>query len=79
MADSSQRVWQFDLILDGRTREGASIWLRTRNGLTTSRLVRPWRGVELARVEGQAEPGDFTEVWDERLAAIAERRREMGR
>lgn len=38
----SQRLYQFDLVLDGRTSEGASIWLRTRNGLTTSRLARPW-------------------------------------
>lgn len=75
----SQRVWQLDLILDGRTREGASIWLRSRNGLTTSRLVRPWRRGELARLEGLAQPSDFTEAWDACLAAIAERRHKMGR
>jgi hypothetical protein len=75
----SQRVWQLDLILDGRTREGASIWLRSRNGLTTSRLVRRRPGGELARLEGQAQPSDFTEAWDEYLAAIAERRHKMGR
>lgn len=65
--------------LDVTSGAGASIWLRTRNGLTTSRLVRPWRGVEMARVEGQAEPSDFTGAWEEYLAAIAVRRHEMGR
>jgi len=75
----SQRVWQFNLILDGSTSEGASIWLRTRNGLTTSRLVRPWPAGELARRDGLAQPDDFTEVWEGCLAAIAERRRTIGR
>lgn len=59
----SQRVWQFNLILDGRTSEGASIWLRTSNGLTTSRLIRPWPSVELARRDGLAHPSDFTDAW----------------
>ncbi len=75
----SQRAWQFNLVLDGRTSEGASIWLRTRNGLTTSRLVRPWPSGELARRDGLAQPSDFAEVWKACLAAIAERRRAMGR
>jgi hypothetical protein len=56
----SQRVCQFNLILDGRTNEGASIWLRSRNELTTSRLVRPWPAGELARLDGLAQPSDFT-------------------
>jgi hypothetical protein len=75
----SQRVWQFNLILDGRSSEGASIWLRTRNGQTTSRLTRPWPSGELGSREGLAQPHDFTEAWEECLAAIAERRRAMRR
>lgn len=75
----SQRVCQFDLVLDGRTSEGASIWLRTRNGLTTSRFVRPWPSGELARLEGLAQPTDFTEAWEACLAAVAERRHTIGR
>jgi hypothetical protein len=46
----SQRLCQLNLVLDGRSREGASIWLRTRNGHLTSRLIRPWPGGELAEV-----------------------------
>jgi hypothetical protein len=75
----SQRVCQFNLILDGRSSEGASIWLRSRNGLTTSRLVRPWPSGELAKRDGLAQPDDFAEAWEACLAAIAERRRKMGR
>lgn len=75
----SQRVWQFNLVLDGRSREGASIWLRTRSGLTTSRLIRPWPSGELGRREGLAQPQEFTEAWEECLATIAERRRVMRR
>jgi hypothetical protein len=75
----SQRVCQFNLLLDGSTTEGASIWLRTRNGLTVSRFVRPWPARELARLDGLAQPNDFTEAWETCLAAIAERRRQMGR
>lgn len=74
----SQRVYQLDLILDGRTSEGASIWLRTRNGHTTSRLIRPWPSGELASLDGLAQPSDFTEAWEACLAAIAGRRRKMG-
>jgi hypothetical protein len=75
----SQRVWQLNLILDGRSSEGASIWLRTRNGRTTSRLIRPWPPGELGSHEGPAQPHDFTEAWEECLAAIAKRRRAMRR
>ena len=75
----SQRVCQLNLILDGRTSEGASIWLRSRRGLTTSRLVRPWPTGELARLGGLAQPSDFTEAWEACLAVIAERRHKMGR
>ncbi|HUB40101.1 MAG TPA: hypothetical protein VMA72_14720 [Streptosporangiaceae bacterium] len=75
----SQRVWQFDLILDGRSTEGASIWLRTRYGRITSRFIRPWPAGELGSREGLAQPDDFTEAWEQCLAAIAERRRAMRR
>jgi hypothetical protein len=75
----SQRLYQLDLVLDGNSREAASIWLRTRNGHITSRFVRPWPSGELARHEGLAQPGDFAEPWEAYLAAVAQRRREMGR
>jgi hypothetical protein len=50
----SQRIYQINLLLDGHSSEGASIWLRTRNGRTVSRLVRPWPGGEVAQREGIA-------------------------
>jgi hypothetical protein len=75
----SQRLYQLNLVLDGRSRQGASIWLRTRNGHTISRLIRPWPAGELARRDGIARPGDFTEPWEAYLAGVAERRQKMGR
>jgi hypothetical protein len=75
----SQRLYQFNLIRDGRSREGASIWLRTRNSRLTSRFIRPWPAGELARHEGIACPADFAEPWEAYLASVAERRRKMGR
>jgi hypothetical protein len=75
----SQRLYQLNLLLDGHSREGASIWLRTRDGRTVSCLVRPWPGGELARLEGVAGPGDFGEHWESYLTEVAQRRRQMGR
>ena len=75
----SQRLYQLNLVLDGRSREGASIWLRTRNGHLTSRLIRPWPGGELARRDGIANRGDFAQPWETYLAGMAERRSKMGR
>jgi hypothetical protein len=48
----SQRLCQLNLVLDGRSREGASIWLRTRNGHTISRFTRPWPAGELGPARG---------------------------
>jgi hypothetical protein len=75
----SQRVCQLNLLLDGHSREGASIWLRTRNGRTISRFARPWPGGELARHEGLARHEDFETLWEAYLAGVARRRRAMGR
>lgn len=75
----SQRLWQFNLVLDGRSREGASIWLRTRNGQLTSRLARPWPAGQIAEQPGMAGPADFADPWETCVAKIAERRRELGR
>jgi hypothetical protein len=75
----SQRLHQLNLVFGGRSTEGASIWLRTRNGRTISRFVRPWPGGELARREGIAQPSDFSEPWEAYLATVAEGRRARGR
>jgi hypothetical protein len=75
----SQRLYQLNLLVDGNSRESASIWLRTRDGRTVSRLVQTWPVGELARREGVASPGDFEDRWESFLAEVAQRRREMGR
>lgn len=75
----SQRLYQLNLLLDGHSREVASIWLRTRNGRTVSRLTRRWPGGELARHEGIAHPDDFLAPWESYLAEVAQRRRQRGR
>jgi hypothetical protein len=75
----SQRLYQLNLLLDGDSRESASIWLRTKDGRTVSRLVRPWPGGELARWEGVASPDDFVHPWETYLAEVAQRRRQRDR
>jgi hypothetical protein len=75
----SQHVYQLNLLLDGDSRVSASIWLRTRDGRTISRLVRPWPGGELARCEGVASPDDFEDPWESYLAEVAQRRRKTRR
>jgi hypothetical protein len=75
----SQRLYQLNLVLDGHSREAASIWLRTRNGHVISRFTQPWPAGELARREGVARPEDFAEHWEALLAGVAERRRKRSR
>ena len=74
----SQRLYQFNLVLDGRSRESASVWLRTIEGHTTTRMERPWVGGVGSRV-GLATPEDFLIGWEEHVAAVAARRRTMGK
>jgi hypothetical protein len=74
----SQRLYQFNLILDGRSRESASVWLRTVDGRTTSFMERPWAGGIGSR-DGLASPGDFLDDWEDHVAAVAARRQAMGK
>ena len=74
----SQRVFQLNLLLDGDNREAANIWVRTIDGVLTSRMTRPWVG-EMGRLEGFAEPGDFSEPWETYLEEVAQRRRQRDR
>ena len=74
----SQRVFQLNLLLDGDNREAATIWLRTTKGVLTSRMSPSW-GNEMGRVEGFAQPDDFSDVWETYLDDIAERRRQLGK
>lgn len=75
----SQRVFQLNLNLDGRSSESASIWIRTTDGMLRSSMVRPWPLGELARIEGFAQPNDFSDQWHRHLKDVAERRRRMGK
>lgn len=72
----SQRVFQFNLVLDGDNREAASIWIRTVDDLLVSRISRPWVG-EFGRVEGFGQPEDFSPQWEAYLDDVAQRRRQM--
>jgi hypothetical protein len=73
-----QRVFQLNLLLDGASHESATIWLRTVGGVLLSRMTRPWVG-EIARLEGFAQPSDFSHQWESHLEAVAQRRRQMGK
>jgi hypothetical protein len=55
-----------------QNREGASIWLRTRDGQTWSRFVRPWPGGKLDRRRILAQPGDFARSWHAYLVGVAD-------
>jgi hypothetical protein len=74
----SQRLHQFNLVLDGRSRESASVWLRTIDGRTSSRMERPWAGGIGSR-DGLAAPEDFFVGWEEHVASVAARRQAMGK
>ncbi|MFD0631665.1 hypothetical protein [Catenulispora yoronensis] len=74
----SQRLYQFNLVLDGESREAASVWLRTSRGRTYSRMTRNWVG-ELTRRDGLAEYDDFLDEWERYTAEVADRRRSIGK
>jgi hypothetical protein len=75
----SQRVYQFNLTLDGDSREAASIWIRTKKGALVSRITRPWPIGEVARMEGFSKPSDFAQQWETYLDEVSHRRRQMGK
>jgi len=74
----SQRLYQFSLVLDGESRESASVWLRTSRGRTYSRMTRDWVG-ELVRHDGLAAAEDFLDEWERYVHEVAGRRRSMGK
>jgi hypothetical protein len=73
----SQRVFQFNLLLDSSNKEAASIWIRTFNDVLISRMSRAWVD-NVGQMEGFANPGDFSRQWETYLSEVAQRRREMG-
>ena len=70
----SQRLYQFNLALDGDSQEAASVWLRMINGKLISRMTRTWTG-EWARRPGLVQPGSCDQPWQAHLDEVAERRR----
>jgi hypothetical protein len=74
----SQRLYQFNLVFDGQSRESASVWLRTVDGRTTSRMDRTWAGAVGSR-DGLAALEDFLVCWEGHVATVAARRRAMGK
>jgi len=74
----SQHLYQFNLVLDGRSSPAASVWLRSVHGVSRCRMTRPWAG-EMARRDGLVQPEDFFEPWEGYVGEVAARRRQMGR
>jgi hypothetical protein len=74
----SQRLYQFNLVLDGTSRESASVWLRTVDGRTECRMTRAWAG-EVANHEGLASAEDFFGPWEQHVGEVAARRRAMNK
>jgi hypothetical protein len=74
----SQLLYQFNTVLDGASQPLASVWLRTSNGVTQSRMTRPWVG-QVAEYEGFAESDEFLDPWERYLDEVAARRRASGR
>lgn len=69
----SQRLFQFKFVLDGVSKESASILIRSINGVVVSRFSRDWPIGEVARLEGFARPDDFAIQWQTYLAEVANR------
>jgi hypothetical protein len=74
----SQRLLQFNLLLDGGNREAASVWIRTIDDVLVSRMSRPWAG-DFGHMEGFAQPEDFSQQWEAYLGEVAQRRRGTGK
>lgn len=74
----SQRLFQYNLILDGTDKETASIRIRTINGSTTTCFRFQWPLGEPTQIDGIAGPDDFAVPWNTYLAGVAERRRRAG-
>lgn len=74
----SQRLLQYNLILDGSNREHASVWLRTRRGRTSSVFVTGLFAGHRLETEGIADGATYADRWLSSVEAVANRRREMG-
>jgi hypothetical protein len=74
----SQRALQYNLVLDGRSKERASVWIRTRHERTTSSFVTGYLSINRVEVDGVADARTFLDHWLSRVEAVSERRRTMG-
>ena len=74
----SQRLFQYNLILDGSNTEQATVWVRTRRGMTVSSFVTgPFSKTRIEAPE-VATTLTFHQQWDRLVEGVATRRREMG-
>ena len=80
----SQRLLQYNLghghhgSHHGTSGQGASAWLRTRHGRTTSAYVTGFLGNDRVESEGVADGTTFADRWLRSVEAVAERRRARG-
>jgi hypothetical protein len=74
----SQRLFQYNLILGGRNVEDASVWLRTRRGLSVSTLASGFLRMTRYDAAGIATSQTFAERWTQRVEELAEHRRKRG-
>ncbi len=75
----SQRLLQYNnLVLDGTSREHASVWLRIRRGRSVSTFVTGFFGRDRQTANGIADPQTFADRWLSSVEAVASRRRDMG-
>jgi hypothetical protein len=73
----SQRLFQYNLVLDDGSREHRSVWLRTRNGRCRSTFAGPWVGAS-ATHDGVATAETFADDWYSAVSAVARRRTDGG-
>jgi hypothetical protein len=71
----SQRLFQYNLIGHGRNAEWASVWLRTRRGVTVSTFVTGPFDVTRIDAAGVATALTFQDEWERLVEGLATRRR----
>jgi hypothetical protein len=70
--------WVYNIVLDGKSTEHASVWLRTRRSIPRSSFVSGFLGRNRVETDGVAGAETFKKQWITCLEAVASRRREMG-
>jgi hypothetical protein len=74
----SQKLYQFNLVFEGRSSASAAVRVRTTAGSTTTSLVRPWAGVSASWTD-VPDLADIMPAWLRYVSEVAERRRAKGK